>query len=168
MTPVFKKLNLKDQTTIVIESAPDSFEGEIAALRGVNVQRKLEGLVSFSLVFVTRQKDIDAAATKLGRHAASDAVVWFAYPKQSSKSYRCEFNRDTGFRPLGAIGFEPVRMVAIDADWSAVRFRRVEHIKRLTRGEEHALSAAGRDKIRASAASPGSGKSPKSKRLARK
>ena len=39
-------------------------------------------------------------------------------------------NCDSGWPVLGAAGFEPVRMVAIDADWSALRFRRVEHIKR--------------------------------------
>ena len=41
-------------------------------------------------------------------------------------------------------GFEPVRMVAIDEDWSAVRFRRAEFIKTMKRGAEHAISAAGR------------------------
>ena len=40
-------------------------------------------------------------------------------------------------RVLGDAGFEPVRMVAIDEDFSAVRFRRVEFIKTLTRGKEH-------------------------------
>jgi hypothetical protein len=34
---------------------------------------------------------------------------------------------------LGAAGFEPVRMVAVDEDWSALRFRRVGFIKTLTR-----------------------------------
>jgi hypothetical protein len=35
-------------------------------------------------------------------------------------------------------------MVAIDEDWSAVRFRRVEFIKTLTRGTEHRMSAQGK------------------------
>jgi hypothetical protein len=63
-------------------------------------------------------------------------VVWFAYPKQSSKKYVSEIDRDHGWAKLGAAGFEPVRMVAIDEDWSAVRFRRVDYIKTLspTRG----------------------------------
>src|SRR5262249_38320023 len=46
---------------------------------------------------------------------------------------------------------EPVRMVAIDEDWSAVRFRRVDYIKSLTRPPEYALSARGRAKTAAAA-----------------
>jgi hypothetical protein len=45
---------------------------------------------------------------------------------------------------MGAAGFEPVRMVAIDEDWSALRFRRVEFIKTLERGSARALTAEGR------------------------
>jgi len=30
-------------------------------------------------------------------------------------------------------GYEPVRQVAIDEDWSALRFRKVEQIKKMTR-----------------------------------
>jgi hypothetical protein len=36
--------------------------------------------------------------------------------------------------------FEPVRMVAIDEDWSATRFRRVEFLKNMTRAKEHRLT----------------------------
>ena len=53
-----------------------------------------------------------------------------AYPKGSSKRLTCDFNRDTGWSPLRAVGFGPVRQVAIDEDWSALRFRRAEFIKR--------------------------------------
>lgn len=63
-----------------------------------------------------------------------DALVWFAYPKGTSKQYRSTINRDTGWQVLGAAGFEPVRMVAIDEDWSGVRFRRAEFIKSMIRG----------------------------------
>jgi hypothetical protein len=40
-------------------------------------------------------------------------------------------------------------MVAIDEDWTAVRFRRAQFIKTMTRGAEHTLSAAGRAKAKA-------------------
>jgi hypothetical protein len=41
---------------------------------------------------------------------------------------------------MGKAGFEPVRMVAIDEDWSALRFRRVEFIKTMNRPEEVRLT----------------------------
>jgi len=80
----------------------------------------------------------------IAKKAQGDAVVWFAYPKGSSKKYKSEINRDAGWQVLGDAGFEPVRMVAIDEDWSAVRFRRADFIKSLTRGKEHRMSAQGK------------------------
>jgi hypothetical protein len=47
---------------------------------------------------------------------------------------------------LGKAGFEPVRAVAIDEDWSALRFRRTEHIKTMTRTTLHRISKAGKDR----------------------
>ena len=37
----FAKLNLKDQSDIVIVNAPESFEREIASLKGVAVRRSM-------------------------------------------------------------------------------------------------------------------------------
>ena len=148
MSAVFKKLNLRDQAEIVVLDAPATFEPEIAKLSGVTVRRAIKtgAAVSFALAFVTRQQELDALSTAIAKRAMGDPVVWFAYPKQLSKNIKCEFNRDTGWGVLGRAGFEPVRMVAIDADWSAVRFRRVEHIKTMTRDPSYALSSGGKKK----------------------
>ncbi len=142
MTPTFKKLNLKDQRQIVVLNAPRSFEPEMAALHGVAVLRALNAAaeVEFSLAFVTKQDEVDNLGKAIAKSVKGDAVVWFAYPKGSSKKYKSEINRDAGWRILGREGFEPVRMVAIDEDWSAVRFRRVEFIKTLTRPKEYRLT----------------------------
>ena len=102
------------------------------------------GGVTFLLAFVTRTPQIEAVASKLTRIAPGDPVIWFAYPKLSSKRYKSEISRDTGWAALGAAGFEGVRMVAIDEDWSAARFRRAEFIKTLKRDSAHAMSRAGK------------------------
>ena len=143
---VFGKMNLKDQTDIVVLNAPASFAPELGRLTGVTVHHTLPSAraVSFGLAFVTKQSEVDSIGAAMAKKAAGDAIVWMAYPKGTSKRYTCEINRDTGWRALGAAGFEPVRMVAIDEDWSAVRFRRAEFIKTMKRGAEHAISATGR------------------------
>jgi hypothetical protein len=151
MASTFEKLNLKDGKQILVLNAPESFEPELAALRGVTILRNLKDLkqIDFSLAFVTKQKEVDTLAPAIGKKVEGDAVVWFAYPKGSSKKYKCEINRDHGWGVLGQAGFEPVRMVAIDEDWSALRFRRVDFIKKLTRGKEHAMSAQGKARAKA-------------------
>ena len=146
MTPLFEKLNLKNQSEILVLNAPESFEVELEELRDVTVFRETEALdeISFSLAFVTRKSQIDEIASAIAAKAPGDPVVWFAYPKGSSKSYSCDFNRDTGWEALGAHGFEGVRQVAIDADWSALRFRRVENIRSMKRDPKRAMTAEGR------------------------
>lgn len=142
MPGVFAKLNLKDQNQIVILEAPQSFEPELAVLKGVEIVRDLKKAksVAFSLAFVMTQDRVDALAPAIAKKAEGDAVIWFAYPKGSSKKYKSQIDRDHGWNVLGKEGFEPVRMVAIDEDWSAVRFRRASFIKNMTRGNEHRLT----------------------------
>ena len=142
----FDKLNLKEQKQILVLNSPESFETELKSLRGIAIQRDLKnaGEVEFALAFVTKQQQVDTLGKAIAKKAQGDAVVWFAYPKGSSKKYKSEINRDAGWQVLGDAGFEPVRMVAIDEDWSAVRFRRADFIKSLTRGKEYRMSAQGK------------------------
>jgi hypothetical protein len=146
MLSTFEKLNLKELSRIVVLNAPESFEPELAALHGVTVVRSLQdaGDILFSLAFVTKQQEVDKLASAIAKKVKGDAVVWFAYPKKSSKKYKSDINRDNGWQALGKAGFEPVRMVAIDEDWSASRFRRVEFIKTMTRAREFRMTAAGK------------------------
>lgn len=131
MPSVFDKLNLKQQREILVISAPPSFEPELAALKDVAVLReaKKAKTVSFAVAFATKRAEVDALSKVLAAKAEGDALLWLAYPKGTSKRYRCEFNRDTGWDVLRSAGFDSVRMVAIDEDWSALRFRRIEYIK---------------------------------------
>ncbi|HEY9435968.1 MAG TPA: hypothetical protein VI260_31300 [Blastocatellia bacterium] len=149
MSIIFNKLNLKGQTEILVLNAPESFEPELAALNNVTIRRNAGDVkeIDFSLAFVTRQKEVDAIAKTVALKAKGDAIVWFAYPKGTSKKYKCEFNRDTGWAALGAAGFEGVRMVAIDEDWSALRFRRVEFIQTMTRDKKRAMTKRGKKKV---------------------
>ena len=131
MTPLFHKLNLKAQREIVVFNAPASFEPELARLDGVKVLRNPKRLagVQFALAFATQQAELDRLSKILAAGAEGDALLWFAYPKGTSKRYTCDFNRDTGWQMIRKAGFESVRQVAIDEDWSALRFRRLQYVK---------------------------------------
>lgn len=130
-TPLFKKLNLGAHQEIVVLNAPDSFERELEQLKGVKILRDpaKPKNVGFGMAFAITQVQLDRASNILAGASQGDAVIWFAYPKGTSKRYRCEFNRDSGWKVIVGAGFESVRMVAIDEDWSALRFRRVEYVK---------------------------------------
>jgi hypothetical protein len=131
MPNIFEKLNLKSHREILALNVPSSFEPELAALSEVNVLREASGneAVQFVLAFVSKQAEVDRLSPLLSARLEGDGLIWFAYPKGSSKKYSSELNRDHGWDVLRQHGFDTVRQVAIDEDWSALRFRRVEFIK---------------------------------------
>jgi hypothetical protein len=105
----------------------------------------------FVLSFVTTLAQIKRLSLDLETMLEpGDAKLWLAYPKASSKRYSCEFNRDSGWASLGDAGFEPVRQIAVDDDWSALRFRQVTFIKKLTRRPELAMTKTGKARAEAS------------------
>lgn len=132
MATTFQKLNLKDQKEIVVLNSPQSIEKELNSLAGVEVKRHLGDVteIDFALVFVTRKAEIDELSPALTAKARGDMVLWFVYPKGASKKYKADFNRDNGWDVIAAAGYQPVRMVAIDEDWSALRYRRSIYVKR--------------------------------------
>ncbi len=152
MEALLKKLNLKENEKVILANVPKNLGELVEALKAkatVKTKYKSSDEFTFALLFVTRQHEVDSLAAAIAPLTKGDAAVWFAYPKGTSKNYKCDFNRDTGWKIVGELGFEPVRMVAIDEDWSALRFRRAEFIKTMKRDQKHALSAQGKAKTKA-------------------
>jgi hypothetical protein len=132
MTSLFKKLNFKNHSLILSLNHPKSFEPELQNMRlYANVSGDFNPAQSYSfvLIFVSTLEEIEKYATLVVPTLEPDACFWFVYPKGTSKKYKCEFNRDNGWTNLSKLGYETVRMVAIDEDWSALRFRKTEYVK---------------------------------------
>jgi hypothetical protein len=143
MTPLFKKLNFKNQNEIIVLNHPEEFQHELDAMRPfipILTTINHASSIDFILSFVTEKQQIDELISEIAPILNADALLWFAYPKGTSKKYSCNFNRDSGWEALGKHGFEPVRMVAIDADWSAIRFRHLNFIKELKRNPNMRLT----------------------------
>lgn len=147
MDALFKKLNFKTQKALYIIGSPSSLLPHIEAIKQfTEVKNTVEfsDNIEFALFFAITQKQLDEAVNLIGPNLSGDAILWAAYPKGSSKKYKCEFNRDTGWNETGKFGLEVVRQVAIDEDWSALRFRKVTYIKKITRSDKMILSAEGK------------------------
>lgn len=147
MDALFKKLNFKEQKQIFVLNAPESFDLSLRSIEATTTIRKkikAKDKIEFAIAFCTKQKEIDEAIQLIAPKMEGDAIVWMCYPKGSSKKYTCDFNRDSGWDMIGKFNLESVRIVAIDEDWSALRFRKMEYIKTFNRNEKMALSAIGK------------------------
>ncbi len=74
------------------------------------------------LVFAVDRAGLERWRRDLTAAANRDALAWVAYPKGGA--LRTDLNRDIVGRALEDAGLRPVRQIAIDGVWSALRFRR--------------------------------------------
>jgi hypothetical protein len=73
------------------------------------------------ILFVATAAELGQRADNVVQAAKRDALAWVAYPKAGQLS--TDLNRDTLARLMIERGVQPVRQVAIDEVWSALRFR---------------------------------------------
>ncbi len=73
------------------------------------------------VVFVQDTAELDERAEPALQAARRDALAWIAYPKAGKLG--TDLNRDRVWEHLEGRGVRPVRQVAVDDTWSALRFR---------------------------------------------
>lgn len=135
MESLLSKLNYKANDNIVIFNMPEEFTDiEVSISKEIKVYKNNTAIkTEFILVFVRKKSGLDDFISKNKDYLLSfeDDLIWFAYPKTSSKKYegKTDITRDKNWDSLLNIGYKGVRMVSIDDDWSAFRFRKVEYIK---------------------------------------
>jgi hypothetical protein len=66
------------------------------------VREKLGKGATFVLMFATKLTEVERFAKQVAAATGGDAVIWIAYPKGTSKRYKCDFNRDKGWTSMGA------------------------------------------------------------------
>lgn len=145
---MWKKLKIKPTNLAYINNHPAAFDSNVLALEILldnKIHKKLTKSIDFILSFVKTKEEVQLECNNISKNKyEGDLILWLAYPKQSSKLYpKCEITRDKGWECMGKIGFEVVSSVAIDSDWSALRFRKVEFIKSMTRNVVGAMTPKG-------------------------
>ena len=64
---------------------------------------------------------LESQREQIAQSARADRLTWVSYPK--SGQLGTDLNRDSLASLLAGSGVQPVRQVAIDGVWSALRFR---------------------------------------------
>ena len=132
MKDLLKKLNYKGQERIALINAGESFnilfENE---LKNVLIDKEIDPRYpyDFIIIFVKSISEVESLSPIALHNLLADGVLWFCYPKKTSKKYISDISRHHGLKSLNDSGLYGVRLVAIDDDWSALRFRNVRYIK---------------------------------------
>ena len=114
---VAEKLLIKPHTTLWSSHA-ERLELLAPLPEGVRLADGPSGATT-ALVFADDAGSLrDILAAHRGQ-LARPAILWVAYPKAN----RADLNRDTLWPLLAEHGLRPIGQVAVDAVWSALRFR---------------------------------------------
>jgi hypothetical protein len=111
------KLQIKPGTRVAIVAArPDGPD-----LSGLGPQVTDPETADAVIAFVARAAELTELAGPAVAAAREDRLAWIAYPKAGQLG--TDINRDSLARAASELGVQPVRQVALDSVWSALRFR---------------------------------------------
>lgn len=132
MKSLLEKLNYKGQKRISIINAEESFIYSISnELKDVIIDQEIDPRYpyEFIILFVIRVSEVEFLAPIALHNLMANGVLWFCYPKKTSKRYNSDISRDNGWKALNDSGLHGTRLIAIDKDWSALRFRNIKNIR---------------------------------------
>lgn len=116
-----KKLQIKPNSQILLLNAPFDFElTDLPA--GCSVVTFSQDKADCIFLFAQDSGDLAAYGESAVTAVTADGLLWIAYPKKSS-GLKTDLTRDEGWQAITKAGFRPVRQVAVDDTWSALRFR---------------------------------------------
>ncbi len=111
------KLQIKTGTQVAVVAAPAGGP-DLSALGPLAADPDAAGAV---LAFALTAADLTTTADAAIRAAREDRLAWIAYPKAGQLG--TDLNRDSLARAVSELGVRPVRQIALDDTWSALRFR---------------------------------------------
>ncbi|MFN7145114.1 MAG: hypothetical protein ACK4YP_15160, partial [Myxococcota bacterium] len=119
--PLAQKLGLKPNGRLRVLEAPAGFDvGPLPA--GASL---VDGPADAVLLFAEDAAAVERLAPEAFASIGPDGLLWGAYRKGGAG-----LNRDRGWEPVYAAGWEGIAIVAIDDTWSALRFRPAEKVGR--------------------------------------
>lgn len=129
---ILNKLQFKNEKSVYIWNAPDEFAVLLTEWNEhlTVMTAQPDAPVPFLIIFVRDLVQLEQSKPALENSMDPAGLIWVAYPKKSSKNYQSDLSRDVFWNAYRELGLEPVRQIALNDDWSALRFRPGDAIKR--------------------------------------
>ena len=124
MQDTINKLKFKGAGIVI--NAPANLEKEFVK-HGFKTTLNIKSLNSNILVFINNKKEFLNFLREQLKFIELDSVLWFAYPKGSSK-IKTDINRDTIRVTAEEFCITTVAAISIDDTWSALRFRPISKV----------------------------------------
>ena len=126
---ILEKLQLKEEKNLLVQGLPSSVEKQFAKLSyNKNLTPLLKARkIDFALIFAINQLQLNNILKEVFSALHPESKLWIAYPKTTSKIVS-DLNRDASWEILSKNEYEAVRQVTLDHVWTAMRFKKLDHI----------------------------------------
>lgn len=119
-----QKLGVKDGDTLAVMDAPTHYPGLIEPLpTGARLIDGPDPEARILHLFVRDRADLEAKASTAFGHRPEGGMVWVSWPKKSSNLF-VDLTEDGLREVLLPTGWVDVKVCAVDADWSGLKFLR--------------------------------------------
>lgn len=121
-TPLPRKLGITAGSTLLVLNDPGHADQLLAPLPdGVKLARRLRGHADVVLVFARDRGAVTRRVPQLWKVIAPDGSLWVCWPKKSSPLWTGISEQDwrDDLLPTGLVD---VKVCALDADWSGLKF----------------------------------------------
>ena len=121
-TSLAQKLQIKSGKLIVL-NAPKRYAEQLAnELKDLTISTRAAGQADAVLLFVNSLAEAEKLTPKAGQLVKTGGMLWIAYAKGASK-VKTDVNRDRLWAAVQPLGWQPIRQIALDEVWSAMRFK---------------------------------------------
>ena len=121
-----EKFQFKNVTRLAVRNAPGGYIAKLeSGLEGIEILAGPDAAADAVLLFVNNLAEAQAlapGAVATVAPAKPEGILWIAYPKGGS-GIKTDVNRDKLWPVVQESGWRPVRQIALDDVWSAMRFR---------------------------------------------
>jgi len=128
-TPLLTKLGIIPECSLIVLDDPGHAEALLGTLPdGVRVRRRLSGSADVVLVFARTRLAVTRRVPALWSVLAPAGALWVCWPKKSSPLWTGISEQDwrDDLLPTGMVD---VKVSAIDADWSGLKFVIRKHLR---------------------------------------
>ena len=122
-----KKLQLKSGARLLLLQVPQLFASALTEGEEV-VAIKPGNAFDSAIAFCQMPADVGVLVPQALAGLPADGLLWFAYRKGAAAK-QSGLSRDSGWSPLLELGFETVRSIAFDDEWTGLRFRQSSAVK---------------------------------------
>jgi len=120
--PLSAKLGIKPGQTLAVIAAPDHYRALVEPLpEGARLEEKIQAGAAVVHLFVRDRADLQRRLDLAVRAVSPGCALWVSWPKKSSPLF-VDLTEDGVRAAVLPTGLVDVKVAAVDADWSGLKF----------------------------------------------